>query len=134
MLCILLLNVWAWSILLPKTEVQIILQQYENHIVVPVPNLISDRYFMNLNKNILDVLSCTSIRGVILDISGVEIMDKSDFINMNKAIKNSQLMGVTVIVVGMQPSVAAALALLNVDDKWTRSTITVEHAIRILRC
>jgi rsbT antagonist protein RsbS len=119
---------------LPKTEVQIILQQYENHIVVPVPNLISDRYFMNLNKNILDVLSCTSIRGVILDISGVEIMDKSDFINMNKAIKNSQLMGVTVIVVGMQPSVAAALALLNVDDKWTRSTITVEHAIRILRC
>jgi len=65
---------------------------------------------------------------LILNFSGLEIMDRGEFEEIHSIAKMAYLMGVNSYFVGLSPEIAATLVLLDVDISNIRSALNLEDA------
>lgn len=76
-----------------------------------------DRLALNLEANLVQMVSKTQAKGVLIDISAVEIVDSF----MGRIIGNigsmSRILDAETVVVGMQPAVAITLVELGLPLK-----------------
>jgi rsbT antagonist protein RsbS len=124
---------WVGGTPVQESDARVVLQLLHGVAVVPMPDPVGSDYFAELNKHLLDFLQRESVGGIILDMSGIEVLDLVDFTNIHKVWKTTHLMGTPLVMAGMKPGVAAALTMLNVDDTWVRSAMSVEQAMEFLR-
>src|SRR5262245_38232869 len=68
-----------------------------------------------LREQVLHRLQETRARGVIIDCTSVEVMDSHDFDGLLRFVSMAELMGARVVLAGVRPGVASALADLDVD-------------------
>ncbi|MEO1511773.1 MAG: AAA family ATPase, partial [Planctomycetota bacterium] len=68
-----------------------------------------------LARDLLEELRRTRARAVILDLSGVEILDTSDYRSIHRTLRMSRLMGAEPIIVGLRAGIAASLAELGAE-------------------
>lgn len=73
-----------------------------------------------LNKfqtDLLERIQKTGVKGVILDVSGVQIMDVNDFDVIRRSMVMARVMGARPVLVGLRPGIVASLIQLdgNVD-------------------
>ena len=118
---------------MPESDARVILQSLHGVLVVPLPDPIGADYFAELNHHLLDFLHRESVGGIILDMSSVQLLDVADFEWIHKVWKTTHLMGTPMVLAGLNPGVAAALTMMNVDDTWVQSAMSVEQAIGLLR-
>ncbi len=131
--CASLLNVWAGSTLVLQSDNRVVLQSLHGVVVVPLPDPLGQDFLSELNAQLLQYLHQHSVKGVVLDMSGVALLDGADFQNLHRIWQTSTLMGSRLVLAGLQPGVAATLTMLNVDDSWTTPALSVEHAMEKLR-
>ncbi|HEY6077614.1 MAG TPA: STAS domain-containing protein [Polyangiaceae bacterium] len=112
---------------------QVVLQRVGNTILIPVHGPITDEMLQALRRGLLALLQRAGARGVVFDMSGVEVMDADDFARLRQVAISASLMGATVMLAEMQPGVAAGLVLLDADISWARSARTVERAMEALK-
>jgi rsbT antagonist protein RsbS len=65
--------------------------------------------------DLLERLQTSGVSGVIIDLSGVSIMDAYDFDGIRRTLDMAALMGARTVVVGLRPGVVSALVELDVD-------------------
>jgi|GEM_PF-646326 len=87
------------------------------------------RYF---RKDILGMLHTTKARGVILDLSGLEIIDGEDFANLQGTLSMAKIMGVDTILTGFQPGVVSALVDLVVDLDSINAALDLDDALQLI--
>ncbi len=114
-------------------ETRVILQRVAGVVIIPAPDPITDAFMNDLRATILDYMKKNKISGVIIDLSGVELLDGHDFENLRQVRNGIELMGAPVILAGIRPGVAAGLAALNADDGWVWPSRSVEAAMGMLR-
>ena len=107
-----------------------VLQQVGKVVLVPIHGPVTTELFDQLRSELLAHLKRAGARGVVLDLSGVEVMDADDFANLRRVVETASLMGASVVVAEMQPGVAGAIVLLDADTSWIRTARTVERAMR----
>jgi len=112
---------------------RVVLQRLQDTVIVPLPDPLGKAYLDALNATLLESLHTQSTKGVILDMSGVELLDADDFGQLHHIWQTTCLMGAAFVVAGIKPGIAAALTLMNVPDEWVVSALSVEHAMEILR-
>ncbi len=110
-----------------------ILQRVEGIVIIPVPDPITDAFMTDLRATVLDYMKKNKISGLVLDLSGVELLDGHDFENLKRVRDGVELMGAPVVLAGIRPGVAAGLAGLDMDDRWVRPSRSVEAAMEMLR-
>ena len=71
--------------------------------------------------------------GVILDVSGVELMDVEDFEALRSCTAMARVMGTRALLVGLQPGVVSALIDLDVDLRGIEAKLDLEEAFRALQ-
>jgi rsbT antagonist protein RsbS len=79
-------------------------------------------------QDLLERIASTHAKGVILDVSGVEIMDADDFDALRRACAMARLMGARAIMVGLRPGIVAALVDLDVAVDGMEATLDLESA------
>jgi len=89
-------------------------------IVMPLIGSIDSLRARDLTRNLLAGISQHRAKVVILDVTGVSIMDTGIVNHLNKTIQAARLKGAQTIVTGMSDAVAEAIVDLGID--W--STIT----------
>ena len=91
-----------------------------------------DRLAMALQDDLTDRIATTRARGVLIDISALEIVDS--FIGrMLAGISGiARVLDATTVVVGMQPAVAITLVELGLSLEGVRTALDVERGMRIL--
>lgn len=114
-------------------ETRVILQRVEGIVIIPVPDPVTDAFMTDLRVTVLDYMKKNKISGLVLDLSGVELLDSHDFENLRRVRNGVELMGAPVILAGIRPGVAAGLAALDMDDRWVRPSRSVEAAMEMLR-
>lgn len=118
---------------MPESDARVVLQSLQGVVVVPLPDPISADYFAELNHHLLAFLKRESAGGIILDMSSVQLLDVVDFELIHKVWKTTHLMGTPMVMAGLNPGVAAALTMMNVDDSWVQSAMSVAQAMELFR-
>jgi rsbT antagonist protein RsbS len=92
-----------------------------------------DRLALNLESDLVQMVSKTGARGVLIDISAVSIVDSF----MGRIIGNiasmSKIMDAETVVVGMQPAVAITLIELGLPLTGVHTALDVEKGMELLR-
>lgn len=114
------------------SEHRVVLQKFSDVLVVPLPDPVSDGFFQDLSAHLLAFLCHDRVRGIVLDLSSVEIMDQHDFEQIHRVWQTTHLMGTPMVMAGLKPGVAAAWSMMNVADDWAACALSVEQAVTLL--
>jgi rsbT antagonist protein RsbS len=92
-----------------------------------------DRLALNLEADLVQMVSKTGARGVLIDISAVSIVDSF----MGRIIGNiasmSRILDAETVVVGMQPAVAITLVELGLPLRGVHTALNVDRGMDLLR-
>ncbi len=92
-----------------------VLQVWEDVLVLPVIGVVDSTRSAELMERLLEQVAKKSSRYVILDITGVEIVDTRTADHFIKVIKAAQLLGASCIITGIRPAVAQTLVEIGID-------------------
>lgn len=94
-------------------------------LIVPVRSEIDDEYLSRLTKETLRRTSRTGIKGVLIDVSAVRVLEAFHFSLLADMAKMVSLLGARAIFVGFQAGVAAALIDLQVNIEDISTVVTM---------
>ncbi len=84
-------------------------------IVASIQRDLRGEVLQQFRDDLLERLQSSGANGVILDLSGLSIMDADDFDGIRRTLDMAMLMGARTVVVGLRPGVVSALVELGVD-------------------
>ncbi len=92
-----------------------------------------DRIALNLETDLVQMVSTTGARGVLIDISAVSIVDSFMGRIINNIASMSKILDAETVVVGMQPAVAITLVELGLSLRGVHTALDVEKGMILLR-
>jgi rsbT antagonist protein RsbS len=92
-----------------------------------------DRLAMALQDDLTSAIVKNLSRGVLIDISSVEIVDSFIGRMLSNIAAMSRILDAETVVVGMQPSVAITLVDLGLSLPGVRTALNVERGMALLR-
>lgn len=107
--------------------------QMGEFLLVTIQVDMHDRLAMALQEDLTDRITQTSARGVLIDISSLEIVDSFIGRILGNIAKMSQVLDAQTVVVGMQPAVAITLVELGLSLTGVRTALNVEKGMALLR-
>jgi len=101
-------------------------------LLVTVQVDLHDRLAMALQEDLANMLERTGAKGVLIDISALELVDS--FIGRMVATISavSRLMDARTVVVGMQPAVAITLVELGLSLPGVATALDVDRGLKLL--
>src|SRR6266545_371109 len=94
-----------------------------------------DQLAMTLQDDLTSRIVATRAKGVLIDISSLEIVDSFIGRMLANIAAMSRVLDAETVVVGMQPSVAITLVELGLSLKGVRTALNVERGMEMLqRC
>lgn len=92
-----------------------------------------DELAMNLQDDLTNKITDTSARGVLIDISALDVVDSF----MGRMLANiaaiSRILDASTVIVGMRPAVAITLVELGMPLKGIQTALNVEKGMELLR-
>src|SRR5918999_467743 len=102
-------------------------------LIVPIQVDMDDQSVIHLQERILSELERTGARGVLIDISLLEMVDSFIGRVLSDIAAMARIMDARTVVVGMQPAVAITLVELGLELKGVDTVLNVDEGIRLLR-
>ncbi|PYS45890.1 MAG: anti-anti-sigma factor [Acidobacteria bacterium] len=102
-------------------------------LIVPIQVDMDDQTAIQLQERILTELERTGARGVLIDISLLEMVDSFIGRMLSDIAAMSRIMDARTVVVGMQPAVAITLVELGLELKGVETVLNVDEGFKLLR-
>ena len=102
-------------------------------LIVPIQVDMDDQTVIQLQERILSELERTGARGVLIDISLLEMVDSFIGRMLSDIAAMARIMDARTVVVGMQPAVAITLVELGLELKGVDTVLNVDEGFRLLR-
>jgi rsbT antagonist protein RsbS len=108
------------------------LQLSQGCVVASIQVDLSDEVLALFKDELLELLHRSGARGVILDVSGVEVMDLADFEALRRAMSMASVMGARCLLAGLRPGVVSALVDMGVDSRGIEAALNLDEAFRVM--
>jgi rsbT antagonist protein RsbS len=92
-----------------------------------------DRLALTLQDDLTDRIVKTRARGVLIDISSLEVVDSFIGRMLGNIASMSRVLDAKTVVVGMRPAVAITLVELGLSLPRVRTALNVEKGMELLR-
>jgi rsbT antagonist protein RsbS len=92
-----------------------------------------DQLAMTLQDDLTERISLTRARGVLIDISSLEIVDSFIGRTLGNIAAMARILDVTTVVVGMRPAVAITLVELGMALDGVRTALDVEKGMALIQ-
>lgn len=102
-------------------------------LLVTIQEEMHDRLVLNLQDDLLTRISETGARGVLIDISGLEMVDSFTGRVLANTAGMAHLLDAETVVVGMHPAVAITLVELGLSLKGIHTALNVDKGIELLQ-
>lgn len=103
------------------------------YLLVTIQVDMHDRLAMTLQDDLTKAISDTEARGVLIDISGLEIVDSFIGRMLANIAAMARVLDAETVVVGMQPAVAITLVELGLALPGVRTALNVNAGVELLR-
>ena len=107
--------------------------QMGNLLLVTIQVDMHDRLAMTLQDDLTAKISQTQAKGVLIDISSLEMVDSFIGRMLANIAAMSRVLDAQTVVVGMQPAVAITLVELGMSLPGVRMALNVEKGMALLR-
>jgi rsbT antagonist protein RsbS len=104
-----------------------------DYLLVTIQVDMHDRLAMTLEDDLTERIVSVRARGVLMDISALEMVDSFIGRMIADIAAVSRVLDAETVVVGMRPAVAITLVELGVSLAGVRTALNVERGIELLR-
>ncbi len=101
-----------------------VLQLWEDIVAMPIIGVVDARRGEQIMERLMDEVSSRRARFVILDITGVDMVDTRTADQFLKVARGAEMLGATCVITGIRPAVAQTLVTIGAD---LRSLITLAN-------
>src|SRR5262249_22640418 len=102
-------------------------------LLIPLVGAIDSNRAQQIIEAVLDGVSSYRASDVLLDITGVPLVDSQVANSLIQAARAAVLLGARVILVGIRPEIAQSIVGLGIDLSHIASQPTLAAALRTLR-
>lgn len=102
------------------------------YLIISIQVDMHDRLALELQNQILEAIARTHARGVLIDISVLEMVDSFIGRMLSGMASMAAIMDAAVIIVGMQPAVAITLVELGLEMRGIDFALNTEKGIELL--
>jgi len=92
-----------------------VLQVRERLLILPIIGVIDPQRARQLTEQLLRGIRTNRAKVVVIDITGVPVMDANVANNLVQTVEATRLLGATVIITGLSPEIAQTLVTIGVD-------------------
>ncbi len=104
-----------------------------DYLLVTIQVDMHDRLAMTLQDDLTAKIAETNAKGVLLDISSLEVVDSFIGRMLGNIASMSRILDAATVVVGMQPAVAITLVELGLSLSGVRTALNVDRGMELLR-
>jgi rsbT antagonist protein RsbS len=106
--------------------------QMGSTLLVTIQVDMQDQMALALQDDLANKIAATGAKGVLIDISALEIVDSFVGRMLASISGISRILDATTVVVGMQPAVAITLVELGLSLEGVRTALNVERGMELL--
>lgn len=99
-------------------------------IALPIVGVVDSTRASDLMTTLLTCIAARGVRCVILDLTGVEMIDTSTADHLLKVERAASLMGARCLLTGIGPEIAQTMVALGVDLTQVRTLRTMKEGLR----
>lgn len=103
------------------------------YLLVTIQIEMHDHLAVQLQDDLTSMIVRTSARGVLIDISSLEIVDSFIGRMISNIASMARVLDAQTVLVGMQPAVAITLVELGLSLRGVRTALDVDRGMRLLR-
>ncbi len=102
------------------------------YLVVPIQIELYDEIILRIQKDILERVKKTGVKGVIIDISGVKIIDSFLAQALYNTVRMVSMLGAVTVLTGLKMEVAASLVDLDIEFRDIQIAMNLEEGFQRL--
>ena len=103
------------------------------YLLVTIQVDMHDRLALALQEDLTSKIAATEAKGVLIDISSLEVVDSFIGRMLGNIAAMSRVMDAQTVVVGMRPAVAITLVELGLSLTGVRTALDVERGMELLQ-
>ena len=107
-----------------------IAEVWEDILLLPVIGSLDSQRALEMTEKLLERIKQTRSACVIIDITGVEIVDTTTANAMLKMTRSARLLGAVCVLTGVRPEIARTMAQLNIEVEGVRTLRTLKDGLR----
>lgn len=107
-----------------------IMDVWDGVIALPVIGLVDTQRSVELTERLLERIANTGARCVIVDVTGVDVVDTATANHLLQMVRAASLLGAFCVVSGISPQVAQTLVQLDVDLSTIRTVRSLREALK----
>jgi rsbT antagonist protein RsbS len=101
-------------------------------VVASIQIDLSEGVLRRFRVDFLEMIRESEASNVILDVSGVEVMDGEDFQAIRNTMHMANLLGARSVLAGLRPGVVSSLIELGVDAEGFETALNLDEAFRLM--
>ena len=111
---------------------KITMHETQGCLVFPIQEELSKTAAQQIQRSLLEQIHAKSVKGVIIDLSGVKIIDGILWEIFSKTAKMVKMLGYPSVITGLSPGVVASIIDLNFDINDLTTATNLKDALEIL--
>jgi rsbT antagonist protein RsbS len=112
-----------------RSEDAVPIIQLWGNLLVPLQGEISDSQAERLHRDLLQRLRTSEATGLVVDVSGVSMIDSHLCAQLSKWAGAAEFMGVTAVICGLSPEIVMTLQAMDIDLTGMESARSLEEAL-----
>lgn len=107
-----------------------VLELWDGVLTLPILGMVDTQRASEMTHGLLEAISRRGYRAVIVDITGVGVVDTATADHFVKMVRSAQLLGAHCVVTGVGPEIAQTLVQVGVDLGGVRTLRTLKDGLR----
>ena len=102
-------------------------------VVASVQTDLNESVLARFKDELLSLIHRIGARGVVFDLSGVDLLDSVEYRGLRRIVKMAELLGAKTVISGLRPGIVSSLIDANVDTDGVVATLQTDDAIVLIR-